>query len=211
MIPGSILFIDEIHRMPSTVEEMLYPVMEDFRLDIGGDEATSIPIPEFTLIGATTIGGMLSKPLYDRFIYNYNMKLYDVPSICQLLSINAVKIGLTLDNSALQSLAARCRGTPRIANHFLMWLGDYSVWKDQTFFTYKMLDEAMLMLGVDSEGMTKEDHVYLAALRKSNAPVGLATLSSMTNIDSCTITDVIEPYLIFKGLIVKTPMGRRLA
>lgn len=204
---NSILFIDEIHRMTIIVEEFLYPVMEDFRMDIGGNKV-SISLPKFTLIGATTVSGQISAPLFDRFIYHYILNLYPVEAILEILEVNAIKLKLKIEKSALKSLANRCRGTPRHANNHLIWLRDYSNAEGILIITEKTIDEAMQMIGIDVDGTTEQDRRYLAALQRSDMPLGINTLVGFTGIDKCTIEEVIEPFLLKQGKIQKTPRGR---
>lgn len=205
---NSVLFIDEIHRLPMVIEEFLYPCMEDFRMDVGGEKTVSMKLPPFTLIGATTLGGALSRPLYDRFTYHFDLDLYDVEAIIEILKINAPKVGLTFDDFALESLASRCRGTPRHANSYLIWLRDYVDSTGNSVVNTETVEDAMRMIGVDERGITKQDYKYLDVLRSSKKPMGLATLVGTTGFDRDTIEHTIEPYLLRLKMIEKTPRGR---
>lgn len=204
----SVLFIDEIHRLPMVVEEFLYPVMEDYRMDIGGEKTVSMTLPPFTLIGATTLGGQLSRPFYDRFTFHYDLDLYDADDLVTILKTNTPKVGLTAEDSALESIASRCRGTPRRANNYLLWLRDCAQNKGETHITNSMVAKAMDMMGIDENGVTDSDRKYLAVLRRSERPMGISTLVSATGMDRDTIENTIEPYLIRLGLVEKTPRGR---
>ena len=207
---NSVLFVDEIHRLPMVVEEFLYPIMEDFRMDIGGEKVVSMNLPAFTLIGATTLGGALSRPFYDRFLYHLDLDLYDTQAILEIIKANSSKVGLTFDESALKSLASRCRGTPRHANNYLTWIRDYSQSSNKSYITKELVDKAMRMIGVDERGITKQDYEYLEVLRRNGKPMGLATLVGSTGFDRDTIEYTIEPYLLRLNMIQKTPKGRVL-
>jgi Holliday junction DNA helicase RuvB len=204
----SVLFIDEIHRLPMVVEEFLYPVLEDFRMDIGGDKTVSMTLPPFTLIGATTLGGQLSRPFYDRFTFHYDLELYDASDLVEILKTNTSKVGLTADNSALESLASRCRGTPRRANNYLLWLRDVADNKGESHISTQTVEVAMDMMGIDEQGITDSDRKYLDVLKRSERPMGINTLVSAVGIDRDTIENTIEPYLIRLGMVEKTPKGR---
>ena len=207
---NSVLFVDEIHRLPMVVEEFLYPIMEDFRMDIGGEKVVSMNLPAFTLIGATTLGGALSRPFYDRFLYHLDLDLYDTQAILEIIKANSSKVGLTFDESALKSLASRCRGTLRHANNYLTWIRDYSQSSNKSYITKELVDKAMRMIGVDERGITKQDYEYLEVLRRNGKPMGLATLVGSTGFDRDTIEYTIEPYLLRLNMIQKTPKGRVL-
>lgn len=205
---NSVLFIDEIHRLPMVVEEFLYPCMEDFRMDVGGEQTISMKLPEFTMIGATTLGGALSRPLYDRFTYHFDLNLYEPGEIKTILKTNAPKVGLTFDTLALESLASRCRGTPRHANNYLTWLRDYVQAANKSHVTTEVIEDAMRMIGVDERGITEQDYKYLETLSHYGKPMGLATLVGITGFDRDTIEHTIEPYLLRLKMIEKTPRGR---
>lgn len=207
---NEVVFIDETHRLNIRVEEFLYTVFEDFRMDIGGDKVVSMNLPAFTLIGATTLGGALSRPLYDRFTYHFDLDLYDTEAILEILRTNAPKVGLTIEDPALKSLADRCRGTPRHANNYLTWLRDFTQSKGQSLVTLDIVEDGMRMLGIDEQGITEQDRKYLEILRRSGRPMGVATLVGATGFDRETIEQVIEPYLLRLRIIEKTPRGRVL-
>lgn len=204
----SILFIDEIHRLTPVVEEFLYPVMEDFRMDIGKDDhAISISLPKFTLIGATTEAGSLSTPLLDRFTMKGHLELYEVEDLTQLVMVNASKLGVSMGWHSAREIAQRGRGTPRITNAILGWVRDVCV-AHSVSPSVSVVSQAMQMKGIEADGTTEQDRAYLKVLKTIDKPMGLNTLVSATNIDRETIVNVIEPFLIRKGLVLKTPKGR---
>lgn len=210
---GDVLFIDEIHRLSAKVQEFLFPVMEDFRVDLSDAKTTeSIEIPKFTLIGATTEGGNLLAPLRDRFVFKIELSLYTDEELFSILDINKDKLEVGINDDALKSVARRSRGTPRIANNHLLWLRDYGVAHDIDNICQAEVDKAMDIIGVDKEGRTIQDRKYLKTLAeiitKTGNPVGLATLVSSSNIDKDTVVNVIEPFLLRKKIIAKTPKGR---
>ena len=207
---NSILFIDEIHRIPTKVEEWLYPIAEDFRADIAGEDETSITIPKFTLIGATTEFGSLAPPMRDRFIYKLALKLYDTDVLAEIVLASAKKLRLNIDRGAAWELSKRARGTPRIANSMVIWLRDYCLAKGVQSASSAIVDEAMSLQGIDANGVTEQDRAYLAALAGSERPMGLKTLADAINIDEHTIRNVIEPHLMRQNLIERTPKGRVL-
>ena len=181
----SILFIDEIHRMTKIVEEFLYPVMEDFKVDMsvaGKDlmgETISIDIPKFTLAGATTEYGSLSKPLIDRFEHKHTLKLYNNIDLKQIVDYNSIKLNLKMSDNAAKFVTRVSRGTPRIANSLLQWLRDYRIAQGLESLSERDVEAAMGMKGIDSEGMTEVDRKYLKLLRKSGQPLGINTISSI--------------------------------
>ena len=210
----SILFIDEIHRMTKIVEEFLYPVMEDFKVDMsvaGKDlmgETISIDIPKFTLAGATTEYGSLSKPLIDRFEHKHTLKLYNNIDLKQIVDYNSIKLNLNMSDNAAKFVTRVSRGTPRIANSLLQWLRDYRIAQGLERLSEGDVEAAMGMKGIDSEGMTEVDRKYLKVLRKSGQPLGINTISSIIGIDKETIEGIIEPWLLSNGKIIKTAKGR---
>ena len=213
----SILFIDEIHRMTKIVEEFLYPVMEDFKVDMsvaGKDlmgETISIDIPKFTLAGATTEYGSLSKPLIDRFEHKHTLKLYNNIDLKQIVDYNSIKLNLKMSDNAAKFVTRVSRGTPRIANSLLQWLRDYRIAQGLESLSEGDVEAAMGMKGIDSEGMTEVDRKYLKVLRKSGQPLGINTISSIIGIDKETIEGIIEPWLLSNGKIIKTSKGRVIA
>jgi len=210
----SILFIDEIHRMTKIVEEFLYPVMEDYKVDMsvaGKDmigETISIDVPKFTLVGATTEYGSLSKPLIDRFEHKHTLKLYNNIDLKQIVDYNSIKLNLKMSDNAAKFVTRVSRGTPRIANSLLQWLRDYRIAQGLESLSEDDVEAAMGMKGIDSEGMTEVDRKYLKVLRKSGQPLGINTISSIIGIDKETIEGIIEPWLLSNGKIIKTSKGR---
>ena len=204
---GSIIFVDEIHRLSSVVEEVLYPALEDFRLDFNGN---SVKLERFTFIGATTQAGEISKPLRDRFQIKEHLQLYTNDEISVLLNKNAKKLSLSITKAGIDEVAKRSRGVPRIANNHLFWVRDYAVSNQVNQIDDVDVIRAMTLLGVDTQGLDQNDRHYLTALRSvfKGQPAGLNSLESATNISRETIVGVIEPYLLSLGLIVKTPKGR---
>ena len=211
---NSILFIDEIHRMTNIVEEFLYPVMEDFKVDMSISdkknfgETISIDIPRFTLIGATTEYGTLSKPLLDRFQHKHTLKLYNKIELHEIVLINSTKLNLTMSKKASHFVTRVSRGTPRIANANLEWLRDYQLAQGIETLSEGNVEAAMGMRGIDSDGMTEMDRQYLNILQQNDQPLGIDTLCSITGIDRTTIECIIEPWLLQNKKIVKTPKGR---
>lgn len=212
---GSILFIDEIHRMPRVVEEFIYPAMEDFRIDIvlgEGINARTITmhLKKFTLIGATTRSGMLSSPMRDRFKMHEHLEFYTVEELAQIVKINAVKLQTPLDEDAALELAQRSRGTPRIANARLWWARHYATSESDGKITLATARAALQMAEVDTEGLDKQDRRYLETLIGvfEGGPTGVEALSATMNLPSDTLSDEIEPYLLREQFIVRTPRGR---
>ncbi|MBQ6173750.1 MAG: Holliday junction branch migration DNA helicase RuvB [Clostridia bacterium] len=213
---GDVLFIDEIHRLSRAVEEVLYPAMEDFAIDImigKGPTARSLrlPVPRFTLIGATTRFGMLSAPLRDRFGIIYRLELYTPEELSRIVTRSAglLKVKQAEPDGMLE-IARRSRGTPRIANRMLRRARDYADVCNNGILSAKMADEALVMNGVDSLGLDKTDRTMLATMmdKFGGGPVGLDTLAATTGEDAATIESVYEPYLMQLGFIMRTPRGR---
>ena len=209
---NSMLFIDEIHRMTPTVEEFLYPVMEDFRIDmaVSEEKTISMPIPNFTLVGATTEIGLLTKPFIDRFKNKHILKLYSNEDLQTIAKANMVKLEINLSESALDFLAKLCKGTPRILNSTLEWLRDYKISKSLNQLSVEDVTEAMKIRGINADGLTDVDRQYLRALQNSDIPLGVSTISATIGVDRATIEDTIEPYLLQNNMIMKTPRGRIL-
>ncbi len=205
----SVLFIDEIHRMTTLVEEFMYPVMEDFKLNMtDGEEVISIDLPKFTIVGATTEAGTLAAPLRDRFKLKFTLELYDELSLATLIESNCNKLKIKMSDDAIFSLAKVSRGTPRIANGLLEWVRDYKVAKNLNVVTHGNLLDSLSLRGIDPDGSTENDRKYLNFLRKQKCPVGVNTIASSININKDTITNVIEPFLLQGNLILKTSKGR---
>ena len=205
--PRSVLFIDEIHRLPKIVEEFLYPVMEDFTLNITLDtKPEKIDLPMFTMVGATTSGGSLSQPFYDRFTIKEHLSFYTPDELAELAGSNAKKLGLMIEQSDLLEIAKRSKGTPRILNARLQWYKNYTA-----FYENKKIDidEIFNSQGIDSRGLDVYDRLYLEVLQKSRGnALGLKSISSMTGIAIETIENSIEPYLIREKFVIRTPKGR---
>lgn len=212
---GDVLFIDEIHRLSRSVEEILYPAMEDFCLDMivgKGPTARSLrlDIEPFTLIGATTRAGLLSSPFRDRFGVQLNLDLYDVESLKDIVIRSAHILNVKIEDDGAYEIAKRSRGTPRIANRLLKRVRDYAIVKGDGVISKINADMALRMLEIDELGLDKTDRKILQTLLITFAgrPVGLDTLSAATAEDRSTIEDVYEPYLLQIGFLLRTPRGR---
>jgi len=213
--PGDVLFIDEIHRLNRSIEEVLYPAMEDFCLDIvvgKGPAARSVrlDLPPFTLIGATTRAGALSAPLRDRFGVPLRLEYYDEKALTDIVVRSSALFEAEIDGQAATEIARRSRGTPRIANRLLKRVRDYAQVRGDGRITLDLTREALEMLRVDSHGLDHIDHKLLLSMieRFKGGPVGLDTLAASIGEESTTIEDVYEPYLLQIGLIQRTPRGR---
>lgn len=205
----SVLFIDEIHRLPKLVEEFLYPVMEDFVVDIVLDkEPESMNIPAFTLVGATTSGGSLSQPFYDRFTIKEHLNFYTPHELSKLARSNAEKLGLSIEEKDLLEIAKRSKGTPRILNARLQWYKSYTNYHKNKQFS---VDEIFNQQGIDSMGLDEYDRTYINVLKQNRMnPLGIKSISSMTSIAMETIENSIEPFLVRMGYVVRTQKGRIL-
>jgi Holliday junction DNA helicase RuvB len=213
LVPGEILFIDEIHRMARSAEEMLYLAMEDFRIDImvgKGAGATSIPLDlaPFTLVGATTRSGMLPNPLRDRFGFTAHLEFYSDAELEQVLARAASLLGLDMQREALAEIAGRCRGTPRIANRLLRRVRDYSLVRETAGL--EAVHAALDLYDVDALGLDRLDRAVMDILltRFDGGPVGLNTLAVSVGEEAETIESVVEPFLVRIGLVTRTPRGR---
>ncbi|NAP00962.1 Holliday junction branch migration DNA helicase RuvB [Halomonas sp. MG34] len=213
--PGDVLFIDEIHRLPRSVEEVLYPAMEDFFLDIvigTGPSARSVRIdlPPFTLVGATTRAGLLSAPLRDRFGVLSRLEFYEAKDLCSIIERTAEIFQTSITKEAATEVARRARGTPRIANRLLKRIRDISQVKGEVEISADTTAEALTMLQVDDEGLDHIDHKLLKGMIENfqGGPVGLDTIAATIGEESQTIEDVYEPYLLQIGFIQRTPRGR---
>jgi Holliday junction DNA helicase RuvB len=213
LVPGEILFIDEIHRMARSAEEMLYLAMEDFRIDImvgKGAGATSIPLDlaPFTLVGATTRSGMLPNPLRDRFGFTAHLEFYSEPELEQVLTRAASLLDLRMDREALAEIAGRCRGTPRIANRLLRRVRDYSLVHGTAGL--EAVHAALELYDVDALGLDRLDRAVMEIIltRFDGGPVGLNTLAVSVGEEAETIESVVEPFLVRIGLVTRTPRGR---
>ena len=213
--PGDVLFVDEIHRLSPVVEEVLYPAMEDYQLDImigEGPAARSIKLdlPPFTLIGATTRAGMLTNPLRDRFGIIQRLEFYSVDDLATIVGRSAAILGLPVDAAGAFEIARRARGTPRIANRLLRRVRDYAEVRGQGQISREIADRALDMLDIDAHGFDHQDRRLLLTMidKFDGGPVGIDNLSAAIAEERHTIEDVLEPYLIQQGYIMRTPRGR---
>ncbi|HVS58665.1 MAG TPA: Holliday junction branch migration DNA helicase RuvB [Candidatus Saccharimonadales bacterium] len=213
---GDILFIDEIHRLHRTVEEVLYSAMEDFKLDImlgKGPSARSLrlDLPQFTLIGATTRTGALAAPLRDRFGHIHRLEFYSPEQIAQIIERAADILGIKIDKDAALKLAGRSRLTPRIANRLLKRVRDYADVNGDGIIDTHISEQALALLEIDDLGLDPADRMLLAAIidNYDGGPVGVETLAALTSEERSTIEDFIEPYLMQIGLLERTPRGRK--
>lgn len=213
--PNDILFIDEIHRLNKSVEEVLYPALEDFVLDIvigKGPSARSIRIdlPKFTLVGATTKAGMLSAPLRDRFGIIHKLELYNEKNLAKIISRSAGLLNIEIDEDAAIEIGSRCRGTPRIANRLLKRVRDFAEVDNLNKITYELAKKALDRLEIDELGLDQTDREMLETVitKFNGGPVGLDTLAASIGEDRDTIEDVYEPYLMQIGFLTRSPRGR---
>lgn len=214
---GDFLFIDEIHRLNKNVEEVLYSAMEDYALDVllgKGPSARTVrlELPRFTLVGATTRVGLLSNPLRDRFGSIHKLKFYNDADLASIVSRSAQILNVDLDKVASLKIASRSRGTPRIANRLLKRIRDISEVNGDKKITEHIVDSACKLLGIDDYGLDAEDRKFLKVIKEDfdGGPVGLSTLCASLSEDKTTLEEVVEPILIKKGLIKRTPAGRVL-
>jgi holliday junction DNA helicase RuvB len=212
---GDVLFIDEIHRLPKTIEEYLYAAMEDFTLDLlidSGPQARSVQIQlhPFTLIGATTRSGLLSNPMRSRFIFNARLDYYPYEQLQKIIDRSAHILQILIDESGASLIAKRARGTPRIANNLLRWVRDYAQMNNFTKIDEKIALSALEMLSIDEMGLDEMDKKILSVIidHYNGGPVGIKTLSVAIGEDSTTLAEVYEPYLIMHGFINRTLRGR---
>jgi Holliday junction DNA helicase RuvB len=210
-----ILFIDEIHRLPKTIEEYLYSAMEDFVLDLiidSGPNARSVQVKlnKFTLIGATTRFGLLSSPMRSRFIFNARLDYYDDLSLKKIIMRSATLLKMPLEEKASEVIAKRARGTPRIANNLLRWVRDYAQTSRIAKIDTQSVNEALHLLNIDEEGLDEMDKRMLSMIIKhyEGGPVGIQTLGVALSEDPETLSEVYEPYLIMKGYLKRTLRGR---
>jgi holliday junction DNA helicase RuvB len=215
--PGSVFFIDEIHRLGRAVEETLYPAMEDSRLPVvlgqgAGARTVTLDLPPFTLIGATTRTGLLTTPLRDRFGVCHRLEHYDAADLRQIVLRSAAILGIEVDPDGAEEIAGRARGTPRVANRLLRRVRDFAEVKGRGRVDRDLASDALEMLEVDSAGLDRHDRqlLELMAAKFAGGPVGLSTLSVAIGEEADTIEDVFEPYLLQQGLIKRTPRGRVL-
>jgi Holliday junction DNA helicase RuvB len=213
--PGDVLFVDEIHRLPAVVEEVLYPAMEDYQLDImigDGPAARSIKLDlaPFTLVGATTRAGLLSAPLRDRFGIVQRLEFYSDIDLTRIVARSAGILGIVLDPGGAGEIARRARGTPRIANRLLRRVRDFAQVKSDGAITAAVADAALSMLKVDALGLDMMDRRLLEAVieKFDGGPVGVESMAAAIGEERGTIEDVLEPYLIQQGYLMRTPRGR---
>jgi Holliday junction DNA helicase RuvB len=213
--PGSVFFVDEIHRLNRAIEETLYPAMEDRTLPVvlgqgAGARTVTLDLPPFTLVGATTRAGLLSTPLRDRFGVSHRLEHYDPADLAVIVERSAGILGIEIESAGTAAIAARSRGTPRVANRLLKRVRDYADVRGDGVITDAVADDALRMLEVDEAGLDRADRAILSAIaeRFAGGPVGLSTLAAAVDEEQDTIEDVYEPYLLQQGLIKRTPRGR---
>ncbi len=214
---GDVLFIDEIHRLNRSIEEVLYPAMESFALDLvvgqgPGAKTLRIDLPPFTLVGATTRVGMLGAPLRDRFGMTYRLDFYDVDEMKLILARSAHLLGLHIENDALFEIARRCRRTPRIGNRLLKRVRDVAQVGGHEVVTSDVVEQTLDLLHIDEMGLDMSDRLVLSTIieKFQGGPVGLQTLAMVCSEEERTIEDVIEPFLVQCGFLVRTPRGREV-
>jgi len=212
---GDVLFIDEIHRLNRSIEEYLYPAMEDFSLDLMLDQGPSarsvqVKLAQFTLIGATTRVGLISAPMRSRFGTTYRLDFYQTKTLSDILVRSGQLLGCPIDGPCAEEIARRARGTPRIANNLLRWVRDFSQIQGDGIITLPLVKEALNMLSIDEKGLDEMDMKLLTTMidHYEGGPVGLKTLSAAIGEEGTTIEEVIEPFLIMLGFINRTPRGR---
>lgn len=212
---GAILFIDEIHRLPPAVEEFIYPVMEDFRVDISLGEGINartinMKLKPFTVIGATTRSGMLTAPLRDRFVNREHLDFYEVDDLCEIISRNARKLRSEISPEAAREIAIRARGTPRKANNLLRWSRDYADSEADGLISTETARRALEKIEIDTLGLDRIDRRYLETLITvfTGGPAGLQAIAHSMNVPSDTLEDEVEPFLLQIGFLQRTPRGR---
>ncbi|MFH1254074.1 MAG: Holliday junction branch migration DNA helicase RuvB [bacterium] len=216
--PREILFIDEIHRLPKNVEEILYSAMENFCVDViigqgAGAKSIRLPLNPFTLIGATTKTALISGPLQTRFGIVERLDFYTPDELCQIVMQNAEFMKMSITPEAAQNIGMRARGTPRIVKRILRRVRDFAQVNNKDFMDLEVVEQALRFLDIDAEGLNKLDREILALILKDfdGGPVGLDTLAAMTGEDKETLEDVCEPFLLRIGLLQKTPRGRQIS
>ena len=215
--PREVLFIDEIHRLNRAVEEVLYPAVEDFRIDVmlgqgPGAQSVSLPLPPFTLVGATTRAGLLTRPLRDRFQIQFNMSFYNAEDLSTIVIRSAGRLGIPINPDAAFELARRARGTPRVANRLLRRARDFAEVEGDGTITLEITKIALERLGIDNEGLDPMDRKILSTISNKfdGGPVGIDNLATAIGEEANTIEDVFEPFLIIKGFVQRTRQGRIL-
>jgi Holliday junction DNA helicase RuvB len=214
---GSVLFIDEIHRLPIAVEEFLYPAIEDFRVDITlGDgvaaRTINMPLRPFTLIGATTRAGLISAPLRDRFVIREHLDYYAPAELAEIVRRSAVKLSMPMDDATADEISRRSRGTPRLANNRLRWIRDFSTSRAEGVIDVTIARTALAMQGIDDLGLDGFDRKYLETIQRvfAGGPVGIEAIAHTMSVAPDTLEDDVEPYLLRCELVVRTPRGRKL-
>lgn len=212
-----VLFIDEIHRLNRAVEEVLYSAVEDFRIDImlgqgPGAQSVSMPLPRFTLVGATTRAGLLTRPLRDRFQIHFNLQFYEASELAEIIRRSAARLGLSITRDASEALARRSRGTPRVANRLLRRTRDFAEVEGDGTVDSAMVDLALDRLGIDQEGLDQMDRRVLETIahKFDGGPVGIDNLATAIGEERDVIEDVYEPFLIQRGFLQRTRRGRVL-
>ncbi|MDF2375214.1 MAG: Holliday junction branch migration DNA helicase RuvB [Verrucomicrobiales bacterium] len=212
---GDFLFIDEIHRLHPAIEEYLYPAMEDYKLDIMIDQgpnarSISLNIPKFTLVGATTKAGMLTRPLLSRFGINNRLDYYTPEELVIIITRSAGLLNVKIEREGALEIGSRSRGTPRIANGLLRWVRDFAQVKADNIITHEVAQAALAMLDIDEDGLDEMDKKILEAViyKYDGGPVGLNSIAVAVGEDEATINEVYEPFLILKGFLKRTPRGR---
>jgi len=215
--PFDVFFIDEIHRLSSVVEEVLYPAMEDFQLDIvigqgPGARSVKIDLPPFTLVGATTRAGLLTTPLFERFGVSQRLEFYSTQELCQIIQRSARLLKISMDDAGAATIAERSRGTPRVANRLLKRCRDFAEVKGDGSISGPLAQQALNALGVDELGLEEGHRALLSCIlhKFGGGPVGLSTLSAALGEEKDSIEDVLEPYLIQQGLLERSPRGRKI-
>lgn len=214
---GSVLFIDEIHRLPAAVEEFLYPAMEDFRIDITlGDgvaaRTINMPLKPFTLVGATTRAGLLSAPLRDRFVIREHLDYYSPEELAEIVRRSATKLSMPMDDATADEIARRSRGTPRLANNRLRWIRDYSTSRAGDRLDLGITRQALDMQGIDTIGLDSFDRRYLETIQRvfGGGPVGIEAIAHTMSSAADTLESDVEPFLLRCELVIRTPRGRQL-
>jgi Holliday junction DNA helicase RuvB len=214
---GDVLFIDEIHRLGRVVEEFLYPAMEDFQIDFVVDSGAyaktlKLPLKRFTLVGATTRAGMLSAPLRERFGISHHLDYYSEEELCLIVTRSARVLNIPIDEDGAQTIAARSRGTPRIAKRLLRRVRDYAEVRATGTITRAVADEALEREGVDVAGLDRLDRAFLTTIASQygGGPVGISAIAATLTEDTETLEDVVEPYLLKTGFVIRTANGRRV-
>lgn len=214
---GSVLFIDEIHRLPKPVEEFLYPAMEDFRIDLALGEGVNartinMSLKPFTLVGATTRTGLLSAPLRDRFVLREHLDFYTVDELAEIVRRNAAKLQVKITADAAGVIAVRSRGTPRLANNRLRWVRDYATSRSDGSISRLVAEAALEMQGIDHYGLDGQDRKYMETIVRvfHGGPVGVEAVAHTMNASVDTLVDEVEPFVLRSGFVVRTPRGRKV-